>query len=144
VAVQTMLVHGLSRLKTPHKTDVESAFLLFWLFWSSSRSGLGSSLKFCGSLVAVSFCPCSNMWRVSSVRSCFSKRLQAVPGVRNVRTVKERDRCNEISLSFRCGAPNGGEGQPALYSSSCFFNCFIDGESPRAPRPHPDYSFILV
>jgi len=48
-----MLVHGLSTLKTPHKTDVESAFLLFWLFWFSSRSGLGSSLKFCGSLVAV-------------------------------------------------------------------------------------------
>jgi len=48
-----MLVHGLSTLETPHKTDVESAFLLFWLFWFSSRSGLGSSLKFCGSLVAV-------------------------------------------------------------------------------------------
>ena len=45
-----MLVHGLSTLKTPHKTDVESAFLLFWF---SSRSGLGFSLKFCGSLVAV-------------------------------------------------------------------------------------------
>jgi len=50
------------------------------------------------------------MWRVSSVRSCFSKRLQAVPGVRNVRTVEERDEREEISLSFRYGAPNGGEG----------------------------------
>ena len=43
----------------------------------------------------------------------FSKRLQALPGVRsvrNVRTVEERDEREEISLSFRYGAPNGGEG----------------------------------